>query len=260
MEIKPSLKTVLKRLRLSGLLPTLPERVAYARKTKLPPEDFLELTLSDEVERREQKNLELRLRKAQFPEQKTFEEFDWDAPISFDRDRVRDLFGLGFIERHEDVVFMGKVGVGKTLLAGCLGHSACRAGKKVLFLRADAMLKELHQSRADNSTDRVLRKLLAPDLLVVDDFGLRGLDHTQSSDMYEVIIERHRRASTIFTSNRDIEEWVPLFADPVLAQSALDRLAHNAHQIEIEGESYRGSHGVGTQRRKKPGKGGACAR
>lgn len=212
------------------------------------------------MERREQKNLQLRLRKAQFPEQKTFEEFDWDAPITFDRDRVRDLFGLGFIERNEDVVFMGKVGVGKTLLAGCLGHVACRAGKKVLFLRADAMLKELHQSRADNSTDRVLRKLLAPDLLIVDDFGLRALDHAQSSDMYEVIIERHRRASSIFTSNRDIAEWVPLFADPVLAQSALDRLAHNAHQIEIEGESYRGGHGVGAQRMKRPRKANSCGR
>ena len=206
--------------------------------------------LSDELDRREQKNLQLRLRRAQFPEEKTFEDFDWDAPITFDRDRVRDLFGLGFVERKEDVVFMGKVGVGKTMLAASLGHAACRAGKKVLFLRADTMLKELHQSRADNSTDRALRKLIAPDLLIVDDFGLRSLDSVQSNDMYEVIIERHKHASTIFTSNRDIGEWVPLFADAVLAQSALDRLAHNAHQIEIEGESYRCTHGVGAQRKK----------
>lgn len=200
------------------------------------------------MERREQKNLQLRLRRAQFVEEKTFEEFDWDAPVTFDRDKVRDLFALGFIGRKEDAVFMGPVGVGKTLLAGALGHAACRAGKKVLFIRADTLLKELHQSRADNSTDRVLRKLLAPDLLIIDDFGLRPLDHQQSSDMYEVIIERHRRASTAFTSNRDIDEWVPLFADPVLAQSALDRLAHNAHQIVIEGESYRRTHGVGPAR------------
>jgi DNA replication protein DnaC len=247
MEIKQSLKTVLKRLRLSGLLATLPERAEYARKAKLPPEDFLELALSDEVERREQKNLELRLHRAQFPEDKSFEDFEWNVPVNFDRERVRDLLGLGFIERKEDVVFMGKVGVGKTMLAASLGHAACRAGKKVLFLRADAMLKELHQSRADNSTDRVLRKFIGPDLLIVDDFGLRSLDHTQSSDMYEVIIERHRRSSTIFTSNRDIDEWVPLFADPVLAQSALDRLAHNAHQINMDGETYRGTHGVGAK-------------
>jgi DNA replication protein DnaC len=212
--------------------------------------EFLELALSDELERREHKNLTLRLRRAQFPEEKTFEDFDWEAPVTFDRDRVRELFSLGFLERKEDVVFMGKVGVGKTLLAASLGHVACRAGKKVLFLRADSMFKELHQSRADNSTERVLRKLIAPDLLIVDDFGLRLLDSEQSSDVYEVIIERHKRASTIFTSNRDIGEWIPLFTDAVLAQSALDRLAHNAHQIEIDGESYRDTHGVGAQKTK----------
>jgi DNA replication protein DnaC len=97
----------------------------------------------------------------------------------------------------------------------------------------------IHQSRADNSTERVLRSLLAPDLLIIDDFGLKRLNPQQSSDFYEVIIERHRRASTIVTSNRAIEEWIPLFDDPILAQSALDRLAHNGYQIVIEGPSYR---------------------
>ena len=97
----------------------------------------------------------------------------------------------------------------------------------------------IHQSRADNSTERVIRALLAPDLLIIDDFGLRRLNAQQSSDFYEIVIERHHRASTIVTSNRSIDEWIPLFDDPILAQSALDRLAHNAHQIVIEGESYR---------------------
>jgi len=239
MEIKPSLKTVLKRLKLSGILATLPDRAVYAKKMSLPLEDFLELILQDEIDRREEKNLSLRLMKATFDEVRSLEDFDWDAPVTFDRDRVRDLFSLGFIERAEDVLFLGPVGVGKTLLACCLGHTACRAGHKVLFLRADQMFKELRQAQADHSREKVIRRLLAPDLLVVDDFGLRRLDSTQSCDVYEVIIERHRRASTIWTSNRTAEEWIPLFDDPVLAQSALDRLAHNAYQIVIEGDSYR---------------------
>ena len=109
----------------------------------------------------------------------------------------------------------------------------------MLFLRSDQMLKVLHQSRADNSTEKALRSLLTPDLLAIDDFALRRLDARQSSDFYEVIIERHRRSSTIVTSNRGIEEWIPLFDDPILAQSALDRLAHNAYQVVIEGDSYR---------------------
>jgi DNA replication protein DnaC len=239
IEIKPPLKNILKRLKLSGILATLPDRIAYARKTKLPELDFLELVLQDEVERRDHKNLSLRLTRAGFEEEQTLEGFDWDAPVSFDRDRVKELFSLGFLERQEDVLFLGPVGVGKTFLAGALGHAACRAGHDVLFLRADRMFQWLHQSRGDHSTEKVFRRLLAPDLLILDDFGLRRLTAQQSSDLYEVILERHRRASTIVTSNRAIEEWIPLFDDPILAQSALDRLAHNAYQVVIEGDSFR---------------------
>jgi len=234
-----SLKSVFKRLKLSGLLSTLPDRVAYARKAKLDELDFLELLLQDEVDRRDHKGLELRLTRAGFEEEYTFENFDWDASVSFDRQRVKDLLGLGFIDRREDVILLGPVGVGKTFLASALGHAACRAGHHVLFLRADQLLKQVHQSRADNSTERALRRLLAPDVLIVDDFGLRRLNAQQSSDFYDVIIQRHRRATTIVTSNRTIDEWIPLFDDPILAQSALDRLAHNAHQVVIEGDSYR---------------------
>jgi DNA replication protein DnaC len=251
METKPSLKTVLKRLKLSGILATLPDRVAYATKTKLGLPDFLELVLQDEIDRREHKNLSLRLAKASFEQEQTLEAFDWDAPVTFDRDRVRDLFGLGFLERNEDVLLLGPVGVGKTFLAGALGHAACRAGKRVLFVRADRMLKLLHQARADYSIEKTLRSLLAPDLLIVDDFGLRRFDGAQSSDIYEVIIERHRKASTIFTSNRDVSEWIPLFDDPILAQSALDRLAHNAHQIVIDGDSYRKRRSPGLREEKR---------
>ena len=239
MEISNSMKTVLKRLRLSPVLHTLPDRLAYAQKTKLSHQNFLELVLQDEIDRRECNSLARRIHKAGFDEEQTLEGFDWDAPVTFDRDRVKDLFSLGFLERQEDVIFLGPVGVGKTFLACALGHAACRAGHDVLFLRADRMFQWLHQSRADHSTEKALRRLLAPDLLVLDDFGLRRLTAQQSSDLYEVILERHRRASTIVTSNRAIEEWIPLFDDPILAQSALDRLAHNAYQVVIEGDSFR---------------------
>lgn len=239
VEIRQSLVTVLKRLRLSGMLPILPDRAAYARKAQLSELEFLELTLQDEIDRRDNKMLMTRLSKAGFQEEQTFEGFDWDAPVTFDRHRVRDLFSLGFIQRREDVIFLGPAGVGKTFLASALGHAACRAGNNVLFLRTDKMLKLMHQSRADNSTEKVIRSLLAPQVLILDDFGLRRLDAQQSSDFYEIIIERHRKSTTIVTSNRTIEEWVPLFDDAILAQSALDRLAHNAHQVVIEGESYR---------------------
>lgn len=239
IDVKPSLKTVLKRLKLSGVISVLPDRATYAQKAGISPLDFLELALQDEIDRREQKNLSNRLERAAFPQPHTFEDFDWTVPVTFDRDRVKALGSLTFIERREDVIFLGPTGVGKSSLASALGHAACRAGKRVLFLRGDDLLKRIHQSRADNSTERMLRSLLAPDLLIIDDFGLKRLNAQQSSDFYEVVVERHRRASTIVTSNRAIEEWIPLFDDPILAQSALDRLAHNAHQIVMDGPSYR---------------------
>jgi len=251
MEVQASLKTVLKRLRLSGLLLTLVDRCAYAKKTDLSYQEFLELTLQDEIDRRDQVGLQLRISKAQFEDEQTFENFDWDAPITFDRDLVRDLFGLSFLDRKEDVIFMGPAGVGKTFLASALGHAACRAGRKALFVRADKMLKELQQSRADNSTDKVLRTYLALDLLIIDDFGLRKLNATGSNDLYEVLIGRHKRASTIVTSNRTVDEWIPVFDDPILAQSALDRLAHNAYQVVMEGDSYRKRQGPASRRSSK---------
>lgn len=143
--------------------------------------DHLQHSLQDEIDRRDHKNLAVRLGRAGFEEEQTLEGFDWNAPITFDRDRVRDLFGLGFIERQEDAVLLGPVGVGKTFLASALGHAACRAGYDVLFLRADRLFQLLLQSRADHSTEKVLRRL----------------DARQSSDFYEVVLERHRRASTI---------------------------------------------------------------
>jgi DNA replication protein DnaC len=235
----PDLMRILKRLKLSGVLPTLGDRAAFALDQKLHPLAFLELCLHDEVERRNAKNLQQRVERAHLSELATLERFDWSARITIDRERVTDLFGLAFLHQQQDVIFQGPTGVGKTYLASALAHASIRAGHRVLSIRSDNLLKTMHQSRADHSTERVIRSFLTPALLVIDDFGLKRLTAQQSSDLYEIIIERHKRASTIITSNRAIDEWIPLFDDPLLAQSALDRLAHNAHQITIEGESYR---------------------
>lgn len=251
MEIPAELKTVLRQLKLSGLAPTLPDRLTYARKEKLDYTEFLELVLSDEVERRQHKHIENRLKAAGFEQQSTLEAFDWSAKIRVDKTRLMDLFGLHFLQRHENVVFTGPVGVGKTFLASALGHAACRAGYRVLSVRADALLKALARSRADNSFDRELRSLLSPDLLIIDDFGLRKLSNQASSDFYDLVIERHLRSSTIVTSNRSVDEWMGVFDEALLGQSALDRFCHRAHQLVIEGESYRKRTAPGTSPKKE---------
>lgn len=221
------------------MLNTLPDRLAFARSQKLDYAEFLELVLSDEAERRQQVTVQARLDQAGFEEECTLERFDWTANITLDKARLNDLFGLHFIEQKQNVIFAGPVGVGKSFLACALGHSACRAGYRVLFARADVMLKKLAQSRADNSFDRQLREYLTPDVLIIDDFALRRLSGVGSSDLYDLLIERHLRCSTIVTSNRDVTEWGAVFDEPMLAQSALDRFCHHAHQLVIDGESYR---------------------
>ncbi|MGE3272397.1 MAG: ATP-binding protein, partial [Chloroflexota bacterium] len=161
------------------------------------------------------------------------------SPLQVDRRHLNELFSLHFLQKHEHVILVGPVGVGKTFLAQALGSAATRAGHAVLFRRADVLLRELSQARADHSFEAVFRRYLAPDLLLLDDFGLQRLTQQQSEDLYALIIERHRRSSFIVTSNRDVSEWVALFADPILANSALDRLANGAHQLVIDGPSYR---------------------
>ncbi|MBA7612480.1 IS21 family transposase ISBmu1 [subsurface metagenome] len=233
------LKQTLKRLRLSGLLATLGDRVSYAKGVKLSYVEFLELILQDEVHRREQNSLNKRMKYASLDSNQTLERFDWDSKVTVDRDTIKELFSLEFIDRRENVIFCGPVGVGKTFLANAIAHSACRRGKKVLLLRAHKIFMTLRQSRADNSFERELIKYIGPDLLVIDDFGLQKLTHQEANDFYEIVVERYGRASTIITSNRHVDEWEALFDDPILANSALDRLAHNAYQLIIEGESYR---------------------
>jgi len=180
-----------------------------------------------------------RLQQANVNHDQILERFDWDAKITLDRDRLNSLIGLEWIECWENVILTGPVGVGKTFVANALAHIACRRNKSVIVIKAAQMFKTLYAARADNSLEKELVRLIAPSLLVIDDFGLVRLTPEQSRDFYEIISERYGRASTIITSNRDITEWVQLFEDSILANSALDRLAHNAHQMVIEGESYR---------------------
>jgi DNA replication protein DnaC len=246
--IAPDLARRLKRLRLGGLLPTLADRATAAQQGGLGPLEFLELVLQDEIDRRDSHTLEQRLTGAGFEELVPVESIVWDTPVSFDRPRVRALFSLAWLRAHENVVFCGPVGVGKSFLASALGHSACRAGAKVQFVKAARLLQALHQSRADNSFERELRSWVAPDLVIIDDFGLRKLTAQQSSDLYDVLVERHTHAATIMTSNRAVEEWVALFDDPILANSALDRFAHRAHQIVMDGPSLRAEQAPGRQK------------
>jgi DNA replication protein DnaC len=239
MQISHQLVPKLKNLRLSGVLATLEVRTQQAIEEKLSYVEFLQRLLEDEVERRAQKQLALRLRRATFDLEKTLEGFDFAFNPSINRQQVFDLATCHFVERHESVLIQGPAGVGKSHLAQALGHEACRRGFDVLFVSISRMLAHLNGGRADGTYERRLAAHVRPDLLILDDFGLKPLLPPGPEDFYEVINERYEKGSLIVTSNRAFSEWPDLFQNPLLASAALDRLAHNAHQITITGDSFR---------------------
>lgn len=237
--VTAELRQVLRRLKLGKMLDTLPERLALAKHNNLSHAAFLELVLADEADRRDRTGTQRRARAAGLDAAMTLHTWQDHDHITYDRDVFAELVTLTFVETAHSALILGPVGVGKTHLAHALGHIACRRRMRVHADRSDRLFKRLKAARLDNSHTAEMRRLIATDLLVIDDFALHALDATATSDFYELVVERHTRAATLITSNREPIEWLGQLADPLLAQSALDRLQSSAYELVIDGESYR---------------------
>lgn len=244
MDVNDTLKDRLRILRLSGVLQTLDARHRQALDAQWSYMDFLTRLLEDEVERRAQKQLCLRTRRAMLNSTKNLDDFSFNFNPAINRQKVLALAACDFVREKRNVLICGPAGVGKTHLAQAIGHEACRQGYHVLLVNTHKMLGHLNAGRADNTIDRRLAAYLRPDLLILDDFGLRALPAPGPEDLYDVISERYERGSILLTSNRAPEEWPALFGDPLLASAGLDRLNHRAEMLIIRGDSYRGARGA----------------
>jgi DNA replication protein DnaC len=237
--VSADLKQVLRTLKLGQLLHTLPERLTLARQQNLPHADFLHLVLADEVTRRDTNSAALRARAAGLDPGMRLDTWDPTAAVRLDHQLWNELTTLRFLDAPHGALLLGPVGVGKTHLATALGHIAVRRRIGVHLTRADNLFKRLKAARLDNTIEAEMRRLAHVPLLILDDFCLQPLDATETADFYELIVERHHTAATVITSNREPNEWLALMADPLLAQSAVDRLVSTCHELVIEGDSYR---------------------
>ena len=241
--MKDSLQQALKQLRLSGLAASLEVRLAEASGNHLDHSEFLALILQDELAVRQSRQVERRMKAAMFRETRSLDEFDFAFNPSIKRRQIHDLATCRFVREKADVLFLGPPGVGKTFLVQAIGQQAIRCGMVVLYRSIFDLARDFLQEQDPLRQDRTLSWYLKPDLLIIDDMGMKQLPRHSGESLLEIVMRRHENRSTMMTSNRPLEDWAKLIGDVPAATAILDRLLASAEVLQITGKSYRLRHG-----------------
>lgn len=240
--MKDSLATALKQLRLSGMLESLEVRLHEAQTHHLNHTEFLELIVQDELAVRSDRLLKRRVKAALFRDLRVLDDFDWSFNPAIKKKQIFDLATCRFIRENRDALFIGPPGVGKSFLVQAIGYQAIKCGFLVLYRSIFDVVRDFLHDEAVGKEDKILARYLKPDLLIVDDMGMKQLPKRSGEYLFEIIMRRYETRSTVMTSNRPLEDWGKLIGDVPSATAILDRFLHHAEIIQITGKSYRLRH------------------
>ena len=234
------LDRALRQLRLGGMATVLESRLQQAQTERMAPIDLISVLVSDELRRRADRLLERRTKHAHFRDgERTLDNFDFDFNKKMNRRLIYELAAGHFIAKHEDVLFLGPPGTGKSHLAQAIGRSAIQQGHRVLYREAHGLIEELADATLDGTRKETIADLAAVPLLIIDDLGMRKLPPTAAEDLLELVMRRYERASTLFTSNRPVEDWGKVLGDAAAVAAMLDRLLHHGHVLKCGPRSWR---------------------